>query len=283
VRTVPLVLALSFALSGAALAQSGAPGSGSGGLRLSLIGVDGVVDCARREAPLTDQERAAVHGFEVAGYARDASARTMLARAACHGDGLAARRLGFIVQHGIGIPQNEVEAVRWYRVAAEAGDSRGMSNLGAMLNGGRGVERDQQAAVALFQRSAEAGDEFGMFNLGLAYFHGTGVPRDLAEAARWFAASAALGNPNAMVTLATMTGNGQGVPRDDRVAAELYLRAFHRGPPAIRAHFENGMRFATEAVRMEVQRHLSARGLYAGPIDGAISPQTLDAMRRWTP
>ena len=58
------------------------------------------------------------------------------------GDAEAQYRLGFMYAEGRGVPQDDAEAVRWYRLAADQGDARAMSNLGGMYAGGRGVVQD---------------------------------------------------------------------------------------------------------------------------------------------
>lgn len=50
--------------------------------------------------------------------------------------------LGFIYGNGRGIPQDDAEAVRWYRLAAEQGDAIAQTNLGVMYSTGQGVPED---------------------------------------------------------------------------------------------------------------------------------------------
>ncbi|MBN4047955.1 sel1 repeat family protein [bacterium AH-315-O15] len=40
------------------------------------------------------------------------------------------------------VPQDDVEAVRWYRLVADQGHARAQYNLGAMYGSGRGVPQD---------------------------------------------------------------------------------------------------------------------------------------------
>jgi len=40
--------------------------------------------------------------------------------------------LGLMYANGDGVPQNDEEAVRWYRLAAEQGDANAQFNLGGM-------------------------------------------------------------------------------------------------------------------------------------------------------
>jgi hypothetical protein len=65
------------------------------------------------------------------------------ARAAAEqGDAIAQDRIGGMYQHGKGVPQNYVEAVRWYRASAEQGFEWGQSNLGVMYGLGLGVPQN---------------------------------------------------------------------------------------------------------------------------------------------
>jgi hypothetical protein len=61
--------------------------------------------------------------------------------------------------NGEGVPKDEVEAVRLYRLSASQGSQYGQRNLADMLVSGRGVERDEAQAIALYRLSAAQGDE----------------------------------------------------------------------------------------------------------------------------
>ena len=47
-----------------------------------------------------------------------------------------------LYQHGKGVPQNDTDAVAWYRKAAEQGHAEGQQRLGWMYANGRGVLQD---------------------------------------------------------------------------------------------------------------------------------------------
>ena len=79
---------------------------------------------------------------------------------------------------------------------------------------GLGVGLDDIEAVRWFRKAAEQGLADAQFLLGWAYYHGQGVPQDFAEAARWFRRAADQGDANAQYYLAFRYYNGQGVPRD---------------------------------------------------------------------
>jgi TPR repeat protein len=90
-----------------------------------------------------------------------------------------------------GVPQDYVEAVKWYRKAAEQGDANGQVMLGLMYDLGRGVSLNPAEAVKWYTMAAEQGDGAGQANLGLAYLNGTGVPKDYVLAYMWFDLAAA--------------------------------------------------------------------------------------------
>ncbi len=58
------------------------------------------------------------------------------------GDPQAQNNIGFMYRKGRGVPASHVEAVKWYRRAAEQGFAEAMTNLGFMLDEGFGVKQD---------------------------------------------------------------------------------------------------------------------------------------------
>ncbi len=63
--------------------------------------------------------------------------------------------LGIMYQFGLGVPQDDAEAVRWYRLAAEQGDAGAQAKLGLMYGSGRGVPQDDAEAVRWYRLAAE--------------------------------------------------------------------------------------------------------------------------------
>ena len=94
--------------------------------------------------------------------------------------------LGVRYQTGHGVPEDDVEAVRWFRLAAEQGLARGQTALGMMYANGEGVPEDDAEAVRWFRLAAEQGLAHGQYNLGVMYADGVGVPEDDVEAAHWY-------------------------------------------------------------------------------------------------
>lgn len=66
---------------------------------------------------------------------------------------------GVMHDTGHGQPQNDVEAVKWFRKAAEGGHVLAQCNLGVMHASGRGVPQDNVQAWAWFDIAATQGDD----------------------------------------------------------------------------------------------------------------------------
>ena len=86
---------------------------------------------------------------------------------------------------GRGVPQDDAEAVRWYRLAAEQGDASAQYNLGVRYDDGLGVPLDDAEAVRWYRLAAEQGHVSAQNNLGVMYSTGEGVPQDNIEAHMW--------------------------------------------------------------------------------------------------
>jgi TPR repeat protein len=98
---------------------------------------------------------------------------------------------------GEGVPQNDAEAVRWFRLAADQGNADAQLHLGFMYDTGRGVSQNDAEAVRWFRLAADQGNAGAQFALGTKYFIGRGLPQDYAEAYKWFNLAAAAGNASA--------------------------------------------------------------------------------------
>jgi len=81
-----------------------------------------------------------------------------------------------------GVPEDDAEAVRWFRLAAEQGGATAQYNLGLMYGDGEGVLEDKAEAVRWYRLAGEQGHVTAQFNLGVPYANGAGVPQDDAEA-----------------------------------------------------------------------------------------------------
>jgi TPR repeat protein len=73
------------------------------------------------------------------------------------GDPAAQHNMGVMHESGEGVPQDDKEAVRWYRLSAAQGAAYAQTNLGLMYGEGRGVDKDYQEAIRWFRLAAEEG------------------------------------------------------------------------------------------------------------------------------
>ena len=120
-----------------------------------------------------------------------------LTRCAELGDAGARSSLGWMYATGEGVPQDDAEAVRWYRLAAEQGYAGAQYNLGFMYATGQAVPEDDAEAARWYRLAAEQGLAVAQSYLGSMYANGEGVPEDLVYARMWFTLSAAQDNETA--------------------------------------------------------------------------------------
>jgi TPR repeat protein len=54
---------------------------------------------------------------------------------------------------GVGVEEDQLEAVKWYAKAAEQGDAKAQFDLGRMYDNGEGVEQDKAEAVKWYAKA----------------------------------------------------------------------------------------------------------------------------------
>ena len=91
-------------------------------------------------------------------------------------------QLGYVYARGDGVPEDDAEAVRWYRLAAEQGYAIAQNNLGFMYREGRGVPEDDVLAYVWYNLAAAQGNETAQSNKDRAERRMT--PEQIAEAQR---------------------------------------------------------------------------------------------------
>ena len=139
----------------------------------------------------------------------------------------------------------DFEAARnWYQKAADANQIDAMTNLGRLYEAGEGVPQDFGRAFALYQAAAAGGSAIAMANLANLYEFGNGVDPSPKDAAFWRARAIMAGNMDALGSLVE--------------APEEY----------------------SPDVLAQLQIFLTARGLYSGPVDGAMSEPMAAALRK---
>ena len=99
--------------------------------------------------------------------------------------------LGLAFRDGIGVEQGDVQATKYFQMAANQGDAAAQHNLAHAFFHGLGVQQDSVRAVQLWQRAADQGIAEAQHALSNRLFHGdVGVPQN-TELAYKFAKLAA--------------------------------------------------------------------------------------------
>ena len=100
---------------------------------------------------------------------------------------------------------------------AEGGDAIAQFNLGLMYDNGEGVPEDDTQAVKWYRLAADQGNAFAQFFLGLMYTKGEGVPEDDVESYARFNVAVALGNEDAKTAKEILTAR---MSKEDISAAQ---------------------------------------------------------------
>lgn len=96
-----------------------------------------------------------------------------------------------------GHAQDDVEAVQWFRKAADRGLDKAQHCLAYHYLIGLGVNKDANKALLWYQRAAEQGLVGSQFDLASLYFNGREIPPNLDFAKKWNDMAAAQGHPKA--------------------------------------------------------------------------------------
>lgn len=110
---------------------------------------------------------------------------------AVRGEAQAQYELGSRYFYGQGVPQDDTQAVQWFRRAAEQGHADAQSFLAMTYRAGRGVTLNFEEAAAWARKAAEQGHAHGQGLLGIMSFDGQGVPKDAVEGYKWETLAAA--------------------------------------------------------------------------------------------
>ena len=145
------------------------------------------------------------------------------------GNANAQNHLGVIYSNGQGVAQDDAEALKWFRKAAEQGHVKAQKNLGDMYVTGKGVAQSDAEAAQWYRKSAEQGFSDAQNNLGVMYYTGHGVAQDYAEAEKWLRKAAEQGSVDAQRALGISYFTGRGVPQDFSEADKWLRKAAEQG------------------------------------------------------
>jgi TPR repeat protein len=150
-------------------------------------------------------------------------------QAADQGNTTAQTHVGYLYEKGLGVSQDYAEALRWYRKAADRGHAAAQRNIGNLYEQGLGVPQDYAEAMRWYRMAADQGNAGAQTNIGYLYEKGLGVPQNFAEAMRWYRLAADQGEATAQNNIGVFYDNGYGVARDYGEAIRWYRMAAGQG------------------------------------------------------
>jgi serine/threonine protein kinase/tetratricopeptide (TPR) repeat protein len=260
-----------------------------------------ITACQRAVAQAPDVLRWRVslgRAFERAGRLQEA--RQAYLQAADDGSGPGAFLYAIMANKGLGGPQDDVEAERYFKLARARGFAPASTALGVFYTyGDRQAGPGDADALRLLEEAAQRGQANAMYRLGEAYERGRlnrrTVPIDPVLAQQWYQRAfdalqrdADDKDVSAFRTLSLMYDGGKGVPRDvDQSLHYLitYLTALY-GPDNTQAQ-ERGtvsdihLDDWSVDTRRAFQQYLRDRGVFQDAANGAIGITTIDAVDKW--
>lgn len=110
---------------------------------------------------------------------------------------------------------------------AEAGDTGAQMMLGVMFSSGTGVPKDDEESVKWFRLAANQGHARAQLSLGMMHAQGQGTPQDNVKAYLWTSMAAAQGEEDALEARDLIGGQLDADTRDR--AQQLATRCFDSG------------------------------------------------------
>lgn len=177
-------------------------------------------------------------------------------------------QLGRKYQGGVGVEQDVVLSLRYYRIAAEYGYDKAQRKLGVCYRSGIGVAQDYKMALYWFDKAAKQGNLSAMYDIGFVYkvlkdsrchsifeatvkranneirnhnniealgilgiclLTGNGVFKDEVRAFDYLKGSAEGGDENAQVHVGCCYYSGKGVTKNKAEAVKWFERSANQG------------------------------------------------------
>ena len=166
-------------------------------------------------------ERGIAH-YEKKAYLK---AMKLLLPLAKKGNAKAQLYIGDCYAKGNGVVMDSVEAVKWYRAAADQELPEAQHRMFACYRDGVGIERNQANAAKCCRKAADAGLEEAMYDMGMLYVNGKGVEKDAKSAIRWFRRGAERGHPPALYKFGQCYKIGYGTEKNEDEASKWQYKA----------------------------------------------------------
>lgn len=130
-------------------------------------------------------------------------------------------------ESGVGVEQNDAEALHWYRKVSEQGHAIADDRIGVFYENGRGgTIQNYLEAIKWYKKSGERGYGVPYYRIGLLFESGKGVKQNYSQAIYWYSKSLEIrdgcGDEHKATHLARLYENGLGVAKDIEKAKKLY-------------------------------------------------------------
>lgn len=225
--------------------------------------------------------------------------------AAINGIANAQYNLGVLYHQGLGAEQDINRAIYWYNEASKLKHPEAQYNLGIASIEGIGMDYDPEAAADYFETAAKAGIVEAAYNLGLIHENNLITSAKQEEALYWYKKASDQGSPEAAQSLEQLASSLQIglsdvanlVERMDALSGaqnsnfgdeESSLTSDTASDKKAAASNTTSNTTAKDPelsyqqqVIAKIQTELQKIGLYPGPSDGILGPQTTDAIRTY--
>ena len=169
---------------------------------------------------------------------------------------------------GEGVKADPIQAVRYFKMAADAGDAKAQYEVAEALASGNGAEKNWEEAARYYKMASDGGFRDAMWRYGTGLMIGRGVKWEEESGAQLILRAAELGCVPAMRDAAKILFKGIGVPQNFIEAAN-YLRK----------HGSSG----DEEAKRFCRKHLHQMAIAAGPNAQEAVALLKDAIEQGSP
>lgn len=123
---------------------------------------------------------------------------------AASGDARAQYNLAIMYRDGLGVEQNDVQALSFFIQAAEGEHMLAKYAVGLAFRHGRGSDVDANAAIEYLSEAALQGHALSPLKIGTMYFHGKVISKNLVASHFWWSLARDRNAPGAAENLALL-------------------------------------------------------------------------------
>jgi len=105
--------------------------------------------------------------------------------------------MGLLYANGFGVSLDDIQSLKWYRLAADQEHAEAQYNLGVMHANGWGVPQSDEEAFKWYSLAAGQGVTQAQIAVARIYSGGFGADQDKVQAHKWFSIASELGDYNA--------------------------------------------------------------------------------------